>query len=145
MKQYPNYMPNMQGGNNLNFNKCNYNQDTTPNNIYDPYAGFIRGNMFPDLYNQYDMNEPLEVEPMNEQAQLLTYYDALCFAALDMNLYLDNYPNNRQMIDLFNQYRVEADRVKKQYENTYGPLFTNSEANASYPWAWNQSPWPWEN
>ncbi len=45
------------GANNNNFNKCNYIQQVTPNDLYSAYAGFIRGNMYPDLYNQYKMNK----------------------------------------------------------------------------------------
>ena len=57
-----------QAGDNMNFNKGNYNQQINPNEVYDVYGGFIRGNMFPDLYNQYKNNKPFEIKPMNEQA-----------------------------------------------------------------------------
>ena len=83
------------GANNNNFNKCNYIQQVNPNDLYGAYAGFIRGNMYPDLYNQYKISRPFEIEPMNEQAELLTYVDAYCFGAHDINLYLDTHPNDR--------------------------------------------------
>ena len=136
-------MPNPQ--NNYNFNKCNYVQQSNPNHLYDAYEGFIRGNMFPDLYNQYKVQRPFDVEPMNEQARLLTNIDSLCFAAHDLNLYLDTHPQDRDMIELFNQYRVESNKALQQYESQFGPLFVDSEASMNCPWAWNQSPWPWEN
>lgn len=131
--------------NNNNFNKCGYIQNVTPNNLYEPYNGFIRGNMYPDLYNQYKVNRPFEVEPMNEQAQLLTYLDSLCFAAHDLNLYLDTHPNDRNMIQKFNEFRQESKKILEEYESKYGPLFVDSNASMTYPWAWNQLPWPWEN
>lgn len=130
---------------NMNFNNPNFTPRYQPSDLYDAYDGFIRGNMFPELYNQYKIAKPFDIEPMNEQAQMLTYVDALTFAAHDLNLYLDNFPDDKQMIELYNQYRVEADRAIKQYESSYGPLFVNSEATAKYPWTWNNSPWPWEN
>ena len=138
-------MNTVEGQNNNNFNKCNYVQNVNPANLYEAYAGFIRGNMFPDLYNQYKLSRPFEVEPMNEQAQMLTYLDAVSFAAHDLNLYLDTHPEDRAMIECFNQYRAEKEKILKQYESQYGPLCVNSDASMSYPWAWNQSPWPWEN
>ena len=150
MKQTPMTSP-MKGTSqgvfsNPNFNKCNYDQQNIkPASLYEPYQGFIRGNMFPDLYNTYKVTKPYEVEPMNEQAQILTYVDALQFAAHDLNLYLDNHPNDREMIQLFNQYREEGNRAIKEYEQKYGPLFTSSDALNTTPWAWNQLPWPWEN
>lgn len=149
MNNYPNLdqfytNQNINSEKNLNYNKCNYNQNN-PGNLYDSYAGFIRGNMFPDLYNTYKLSKPFDIQPMNEQAELLTYIDALSFAMIDINLYLDNFPENRQMIDLFNQYKNEANKMMKEYESKYGPLFANSEASNAYPWAWNKCPWPWEN
>ena len=133
----------MQAGDNMNFNKCNYEQKIDPNNLYDVYGGFIRGNMFPDLFNQYKLDKPFDIEPMNEQAELLTYIDAYGFAAHDLNLYLDNNPDDRDMIKLFNEYTDQANKVMAEYESKYGPLFV--DASNTYPWAWNKSPWPWEN
>ncbi len=131
-----------QNNNQQEFNNMNNNMNQ---NLYEPYQGFIRGNMFPSLYDEYKINRPFEVEPMNNQAELLTYIDALTFASHDLNLYLDNYPNDQQMIQKFNEYRIEANRAIENYENQYGPLFVNSNANMQTPWAWDNKPWPWEN
>ncbi|MCI9110688.1 MAG: spore coat protein CotJB [Bacilli bacterium] len=133
----------MQAGDNMMFNKPNYNQQANPNEVYDVYGGFIRGNMFPDLYNTYKNSKPFEIRPMNEQAEMLTYLDAYGFAAHDLNLYLDNNPNDRDMIRLFAEYTNKANQIQKEYEQKYGPLFV--DASTTYPWAWNDSPWPWEN
>jgi len=132
-----------QAGDNMMFNKPNYNQQANPNEVYDVYGGFIRGNMFPDLYNTYKNSKPFEIRPMNEQAELLTYLDAYSFAAHDLNLYLDNNPNDRDMIRLFAEYTDKANQIQREYEQKYGPLFV--DASTTYPWAWNNSPWPWEN
>ena len=43
-KDYYNYANN-------NYNQPLYNQNIQDKQIYDPYNGFIRGNMFPELYN----------------------------------------------------------------------------------------------
>lgn len=133
------------GANNNNFNKCNYVQQVTPADLYGAYAGFIRGNMYPDLYNQYKISRPFEIEPMNEQAELLTYVDAYCFGAHDINLYLDTHPNDKAMIELYNQYRMEYKNALDQYEKQFGPITVDSDAILAFPWAWNNSPWPWEN
>lgn len=138
---YVNQNSNPKG--NLNYNKCTYNQ-VNPENIYDAYAGFIRGNMFPDLYDAYKLSKPFDIQPMNEQAELLTYLDALSFAMIDLNLYLDNFPENRQVLDLFNQYKIEESKVMNEYESKYGPLFASSNSSNT-SWLWNKNPWPWEN
>lgn len=136
-KDYYNYANN-------NYNQPLYDQNIQNKQIYDPYNGFIRGNMFPELYNSYKLNKPLEITPMNEQAELLTYVDALTFAMIDLNLYLDVYPNDRGALELFNQYRMQADEYTKKYESKYGPLELTSNSLNTFPWAWDNAPWPWE-
>ena len=142
-EDYYNYM-----NNNYNqpvYNQANFDQSAISNNLYDPYNGFIRGNMFPSLFNSYKSDTPYEIRPMNEQAELLTYIDALDFATIDLNLYLDVYPNDKNAITLFNQYRTQRNEYMQKYESKYGPLLTSSNALESYPWAWNNDPWPWQN
>lgn len=136
-KDYYNYANN-------NYNQPLYDQNIQDKQIYDPYNGFIRGNMFPELYNSYKLNKPFEITPMNEQAELLTYVDALTFAMIDLNLYLDVYPNDRGALELFNQYRMQADEYTKKYESKYGPLELTSNSLNTFPWAWDNAPWPWE-
>lgn len=129
---------------NNNYNQPMYTKDENPSSLYDPYNGYIRGNMFPSLYNGYKLNKPIDITPNNDKESLLLFGSALGFAAHDINLYLDIYPDDKDMIELFNQYKVEADRVLNEYENKYGPLTVNSNATNKYPWDWNDSPWPWE-
>lgn len=135
-KDYYNYVNN-------NYNQPVYMQPTAPKK-YDPYNGFIRGNMFPELYNSYKINKPFEIAPMNEQAEMLTVLDSLGFATIDLNLYLDNYPNDREALNLFNDYRGQLNAYKEEYQQKFGPLLINSDSLNKYPWAWNNSPWPWE-
>lgn len=158
MNNYSNYPNNYNCPSNLNqqfmnnntmdnsnmnkFNNMMNNYNST--NLYDPYQGFIRGNMFPQLYSPYKIDKPYDIRPMNEQAQLLTYIDALCFAKIDLNLYLDTNPNDQTAIDLFNQYRVQEEQLKMEYESKYGPLLLNSDALSTHPWAWIDRPWPWD-
>lgn len=134
---------NKQAGDNMTFNMCEYKGDTSPSELFDIYNGFIRGNMFPKLFNQYKLDRPYDIKPMNDQAELLTKVDAYCFAAHDLNLYLDTHPNDRQMINLFNELTSDSKNIIDEYEKKYGPLFVDS--SISYPWTWNESPWPWEN
>lgn len=131
-----------QAGDNMNFNKCGFNGDANPNNLYDVYNGFIRGNMFPDLFNQYKISKPFDVRPMNEQAELLTKVDAYSFAAHDVALYLDTHPNDQDMIRLYDSLNEDVKKVTNEYENKFGPLLVNGATG--YPWTWNESPWPWE-
>ena len=134
---YYNYMNN-------NYNQPVYDQMPANVKLYEPYEGFIRGNMFPTLYNGYKLATPKPIEPLNRQAEMLTHLDALGFAMIDLNLYLIMNTEDRNMITLYNQYRMEKERVLEAYEREFGPITMNSEALNAVPWAWNNSPWPWE-
>lgn len=128
---------------NNNYNQPLFTKNENPNVLYDPYNGFIRGNIFPTLYNDYKV-DPIMLQATDEEMQLRLMLDALCFAKVDLNLYLDIYPNDKDMIDLFKKYTEEANKVLSDYESKYGPIFVDSNANMGYPWAWDNSPWPWE-
>lgn len=145
MYHYQNKNVNYYNYTNNNFNQPLYTEDAESSKLYDPYQGFIRGNMFPNLYNAYKFSQPLDITPRNEQEQMLMYLDALSFATIDLNLYLDLYQNDKDMLALFNQYRIEANRVCAEYESKYGPILVDSDASNTYPWAWDNRPWPWEN
>ena len=132
-----------QAGDNMNFNMCGFDGKASRNDLFDVYNGFIRGNMFPALFNQYKLSRPYDVKPMNEQAELLTKVDAYCFAAHDINLYLDTHPGDRDMLNLFKELSNDSNAVIREYEKKFGPLFVDS--SDGYPWEWNESPWPWEN
>jgi spore coat protein JB len=129
---------------NNNYNIPTYEQDVNKSNIFDPYNGLIRGNMFPDLYNTYKIDNPIDIKPMNEQAEMLTYIDALCFACVDLGLYLDVNPDDKDAIELYNVYRTNLGEYMLMYQNKYGPITKTSDSLNAYPWKWNDSPWPWE-
>ena len=137
-RDYYNYQNN-------NYNLPSYNQDKNYVKLYEPYQGLIRGNMFPELYNTYKSNVPIEIIPENEQATLLTNIDSLEFALTDLALYLDIYPDNEFMLKQFNNIRVGMNELIYEYQRKYGPLCLNNDALNKYPYTWIKSPWPWES
>lgn len=143
-----NYMKNYNPNKKINYqqsidnNQFNYQAN---NSLFDPYQGFVRGNMFKNIYDSYKLKEPYDIKPMNEQAELLTYIDSLSFACIDLNLYLDINSNDNQAIELFNQYRMQKNELIKQYQNKFGPLLLSSDSLNTYPWSWDDKPWPWES
>lgn len=141
--EYPDHRMDTYNYVNNNYNQPMYSKDENPNKIYDAYQGFIRGNMFPDLFNSY--GKVYDIKPLNEQAKMLTTLDALDFAAHDIQLYLDLHPDDKDMIELFNNYRMQEKKACEEYENKFGPIKASSNYMNVYPWAWNKMPWPWEN
>ena len=128
---------------NNNYNQPWYEENSNSKKLYDPYQGFIRGNMFPSLYNGYNV-KALDINPSSEQARMLTTLSALDFAAHDIHLYLDLHPEDKDMLALFNSYKNEANNMRDKYEEKYGPILVSSKETNKYPWSWNKSPWPWE-
>jgi len=129
---------------NNNYNQPMFSKDENEKTLYDPYNGFIRGNMFESLYNEYKIR-PLNLEASNDKEMLLLYVDMFCFAAHDINLYLDIHPNDKDMIELYNEYRVQSNNLLEEYQSRFGPVFVNSDATKEIPWSWDNEPWPWEN
>ena len=110
------------------------------NRLVSVNEGFNRGNMFDNLFWPYKYIT--ELKPTSEKEELMNKVQMYCFAAHEMNLYLDVYPNDMQAIGLFNQYKELEKKYLDEYENKYGLI--NLNINDNYNWQWINSPWPWE-
>ena len=128
---------------NLNINNS-ISANNTNNNLSGLYTGFIRGNMFPNLYRQYKNYQPAMINPRNEREQYLLDLDQVQFAMHDIHLYLDNFPNDTSMINEFNRNRETYNEILRDYEAKFGPIVINSNNLNGSPWHWNNEPWPWE-
>ncbi len=145
---YYNYLNNLNNKQ-MSSNMPNVNNYQTQNKKdlgYDtnPYTGFMRGNMFNNLYDQYKNYKPQELKPASEEEQALLFVQMYGFAAHDLGLYLDVYPNDTNAINLRNQYIEKYNEALANYENTYGPLNLDNQVPANIPWIWDTKKWPWE-
>ncbi len=68
----------------------------------------------------------------------------LGFVLVDLNLYLDNNPNDQEAINDYNCAFQAYWEKKNAYETQFGPLANFGYCPASYPWSWVNEPWPWE-
>lgn len=131
-----------------NYTNNNYNNPTyapkEENTLFNPYQGFIRGNLFPNLYNYYKNPKPYNITPANDQAEMLTNIGAYSFALNDLNLYLDLHPDDQNMIALYNQYVNQYQAYKNEYSRKYGNLDTTSINTDKNEWTWVEEPWPWQ-
>lgn len=132
--------------NNINRPTMNFNinNNSSNNNLSGLYTGFIRGNMFPNLYDQYMNYQPMMINPRNEKEQYLLDLNQVQFAMHDIHLYLDNFPNDTNMINEFNRNRETYNEIVRNYEAKFGPLNISSDSLNNVPWQWNNEPWPWE-
>lgn len=126
----------------MNFNKNNYNMMN--NTISDVNIGWMRGNLFPNLYEQYKNYKPIGPNPKTERETLLFQIMQYKFALIDLNLYLDTNPNDMEAISLYNKYLEIEKEMCKKYESMYGVLTLDSKYLDKNGWAWKNNPWPWE-
>jgi len=113
-------------------------------NLADPKEGFLRGNLFNNLYDPYKNYKYGMLNPTNKKEELLFNILMYKFALKELNLYLDTHPNNSNMLNLYNQYLSEEKKLCNEYERSYGPLTTDSLNLGTNSWSWIKSPWPWE-
>lgn len=145
MNNMNNLTNNMLDNSNMNNMMNNMINNNSNNNqaLAGPYDGYIKGNLFNDLYDQYKSYRPTRLTPNNEQAELLLNVDQTTFAAHELKLYLDVYPNDTNMINLYNEYQKMASEQIKAYERKYGPLLADSPS-ANNTFSWEAYSWPWE-
>ena len=125
-------------------NDMNIDINMNNTNLADPKEGFLRGNLFNNLYEPYKNYKYKILNPTNKKEELLFNILMYKFALKELNLYLDNYPTNNQMLNLYKKYLTEEKKLCDQYEKTYGPLTTDSLNHDNNSWKWIKSPWPWE-
>lgn len=136
------FMQNNNINQNMNQNNMISNMQTNQN-LTSAYEGYIRSNLFNDLYQQYENYRPAKLVPNNEQAELLLNVGQTTFAAHEIKLYLDIHPDDTDMINLYNQYQKQASDAIKAYERKFGPILADSPS-ATNTFSWEAYAWPWE-
>ena len=121
----------------------NRNQLNDKSNLFNPKEGFEKGNLFENLYSEYKNYQSFKLNPKNEREKKLYELSAICFAAHELNLYLDLHPEDRSMVMLFNDYTKQYNRLVEEYERMFGPLSINTE-EMNKTFTWESDEWPWE-
>ncbi|OEF96112.1 spore coat protein CotJB [Desulfuribacillus alkaliarsenatis] len=76
--------------------------------------------------------------------QMLKEIQALEFALLEINLYLDMYPTDKRAVCQYNVLSEQMNILKTEYQMEYGSLYNYGEFPSKYPFDWVKTPWPWE-
>ena len=96
------------------------------------------------LYDPYKNYQYRILKATNKKEELLYNYLSYEFALQELDLYLDIYQNNQDMIKLYNKYLDESNKSKKLYEESFGPISLNSNYLNNNTWSWLNNSWPWE-
>ena len=79
----------------------------------------------------------------NERDRLLRQIAAVDFAMIELHLFMDSHPNDREAGRKLDEYEKKSTALRKEFEEKYGPLTSmQKEGNR---WAWNCDPWTWVN
>ncbi len=113
-------------------------------NLTTPKIALERGNLFNNLYNQYKNYQYYNLKATNKKEELLYNILKYKFAMNDIGLYLDIYPKDQNMINLYNKYLNEEKKICNEYEKSFGPMTLDSDYLKENNWVWLQSNWPWE-
>lgn len=132
---------NKQNNLTKNNNNTHINQTIT---LFGPYEGFMKGNLYSNLYDPYKNYTPAQLTPSNQYEEDLLNLNQMQFAAHEINLFLDNYPSDTNMITLYNKYKESYLKLLQEFENKYGPVTVSSDVLNTTPWNWDKEPWPWE-
>lgn len=78
------------------------------------------------------------------EKELLKNLTVLDFMAVDLQLYLDTHPDDKEALEKYNSVIKEADMLRSQYEKKYGPLFSFRSYVHGDRFKWIDNPWPWD-
>ncbi len=138
--------------------QTNQNQNQNPNSninnnilginpniqLYTPQEAYDKGNLFSNLYQQYEGYQPTILKANNERERMFLEFSRMAFAAHELNLFLDNYPNNSSMLRLFSDYANRAKNLEQEYQQKYGPITVSNTSGEKIPFQWENEAWPWE-
>lgn len=80
---------------------------------------------------------------MNQKEKMLHDIGILDFTVVDLALYLDTHPHDRNAIEYFNHYNRIKNQMEKEFSKTFFPLMLGY-AESSKEWRWGEAPLPWE-
>lgn len=75
--------------------------------------------------------------------EMLMQIMQLDFYLIDLGLYLNTHPDDKNAVEIFKDYQREVNALKEKYTREVGPLTLGT--NAEDRWNWTLNPWPWED
>ena len=76
-----------------------------------------------------------------ERDALLKQVTMLDFTVIDLQLFLNTHPNDKEAWNMFHASAKNAAAAREKFESQFGPL-TAAAATESQPWI--PEPWPWQ-
>ncbi len=77
-----------------------------------------------------------------DKAEMMKRIQALAFAKVETELYLDAHPDAAPAIMYYKEVVKKLLLETEKYEAKYGPI--TAMGNGSDSWDWVKGPWPWQ-
>ena len=106
---------------------------------YTQEKALANGTLFPGLNLPFQIKQVAATPAQTGALEL----QALNFVLLELGLYLDTHPEDKEAFDLFREYGRLARDGRRRYEAAYGPI-TQQAAAMQDQYTWINDPWPWE-
>lgn len=106
---------------------------------YSQAKALASGTLYPDL----DLPFHLKVQAADLPDGPLDQLRALEFVVLELGLYLDTHPDDKEAFWIFQKYAALAEKARTAYVDQSGPL-TMADAAKGSRYAWIDGPWPWQ-
>lgn len=78
-----------------------------------------------------------------EEQRMLRDIGIVDFTLVELMLFLDTHPNNREAMEYFNHYAKIKNKMVKDFSMMYYPLMKDY-ADSTTEWRWGAAPLPWE-
>lgn len=81
---------------------------------------------------------------MSSRAEALRKVQQLNFAMIELGLYLNNQPDCKDAMIVYEKLKRMHAEAKRHYEECYGPLCYEGINTEKDRWSWINDPWPWK-
>lgn len=105
---------------------------------YETNEALSRGTLFPGLDLPF-MNIVNDLQPNDPLSEL----QAICFAAHELQLYLDTHKDDKEAFEIFRSFLALRQEAKERYIKKYGAVSAD-DLKSFDNFTWTDDPWPWE-
>lgn len=80
----------------------------------------------------------------SERNRMIKDISVVDFALVELTLYLDTHPFDKQAMEYFNHFARIKEQMMKDFSSRYFPL-TKDNSYDTKQWSWALAPMPWES
>lgn len=119
-----------------------YQLERNDTSFYNENEGFMKGNIQKNSYSPYKSYNPTMPSVSNDRERFLLEIQKYGFYLIDLGLYLDLHPNDKEALALFNENRAKYYRLVSEFNKNYYPLML-ADSNGSEIYKWSEGNFPW--